>query len=1423
MLHTLDVKAGGCSAKVRFGLRDFKSEGTRLTLNGRPVFLRGRHDACVWPLTGAVPMEATPWRKYFATLKAYGLNHVRFHSWCPPDAAFEAADEAGFFLQPEFSAFGGDFAGDAAFRRFCLEESKRIVDAYANHPSFVMFTLGNECRKGRRERVEIVRALRAHDPRPLYAQATNGDWNAPRQCEGDDFWVTFRSCPGAEGNARGSYAHCDAPLGAAQLPGGGTMRDFSSAMRHTTIPLIGHETGQFQAYPDYSEIPKYTGVLKPVNLEVFRRRLKTAGLLGYAADFCRASGALMAINYREEIEEALRTPGLSGFQLLDLQDFPGQGTALVGILNAFMESKGFISPEDWRHFCAPTVLLARFPRYTYEGDEKFSAEVQVAHHGAADILTGDLGWRIVATGGETPPLPLSGDILNVSVPVGAVTSVGRIEATLPRLPKAARLELQLTLAGVTNTYPLWVYPRMDDAASAGIELVRDIASADRALAEGRKALCILDLAKAPTNAVPGFFTSDFWNWEMFNGIARKRKVVVPGTLGLLVDDKHPALAGFPTSFHSDYQWRELIFKGVNVVLDGDKEADVIVRGIDNITRNRSLGVIWEKRRGKGRAVYCSLDLEAAKDLPEARALRRSLLSYLAQVPSGAAEPDRKGGGPAADLRIDNGKKATAAIGGFRTREFLPRLGAPAHLLGKVANAGSALGPSTLEAKASAGAAVSPSRIDVPGMAECAEVPFEWRVDAGTNGVVEIDFTLRLGDTVAGKARKRLVFMPETDPDFSAKAWNPPVSPTRTYYVDSADGDDMRDGLSPATAWKTLAKANRVALGPGGRLLLRRGSVFNEELAVSARGSAENWAEIGAYGEGMRPQIRRDRHINDRCGRIADSAYLAVRDIVFCNAGSGMSFVYTKPGPGHLLVERCLAHHIEGIYRFNSHGIPEWRDEPGAAGPGGRSCGLWAGGPHARHVVLRDCETYQCSSGFSVGGTDAFVTRMLCHDNYAHNTSPHPYNLSSRSWMTDCVFDASGWHAAAGTMGIMLAGNSGFVIRGCHFLNQPDSGSPDEGGIDFEWGGENCLVENCTFRNNAGAAIEVLGLRSPQTRNVHIRRCKFDRDNHARRNGPAEIQIWGGPRTPRDIACSNGIIEENGCVLVPGVPFYVNESPSSNDWTLVRNREFDFSEDLDRAFPYVDPPKVEICGEVWTDCPEAALSATVAGRSSLAWEQTEGPARVTFARPSAACTRASFPAEGDYRVQIKAENGRLWRTARTAVHILPPGSRTFKAWDFAKNLDMQGWRVENAGTDYEFLPGRTPFWNSKSHPVRIACGDYLVVAVKDSADACLVTPDEKNVGVICGATRANAMRIKMQNHTASRRMRLWWKTDAGEDAAWNEKRSVCFDVKPMDDDDTVYAVPLPRIGNIRQLKLSFSADGGKLTGTCRIDYIWLGRS
>ena len=759
---------------------------------------------------------------------------------------------------------------------------------------------------------------------------------------------------------------------------------------------------------------------------------------------------------------------------------------------------------------------------------------------------------------------------------------------------------------------------------------------------------------------------------------------------------------------------------------------------------------------------------------------------------------------------------------LRTRELMPRPGVVATLEGVLENGGKPLVGWSIVAKSMPGVKVSPEIVTPSVLGSGGTFSVAWNVDAGTNDFADVTIDVVQGERIVSKTKKRIVFMPQVKPDFATSIWMPPLTEGRTYHVDANGGDDSNDGLTPLKAWRTLQRASKLILGEGERLLLKRGCVFDEELQTTARGASGNWAEIGAYGEGMRPQIRRHRHIDDRCAFIRNPEYLAIRDIVFCNAGQGAQIQFDRSCAGHVLVERCLAHHIEGMYRFNSHGIPEWRNKTGAAKMGDvydRSYGFSIGGTFARNVTLRDSESYQCSSGFNVGGYNVSVSRFYCHDNYSHNTSPHPYCSASRAWVEDCVFDSAGWHAAAGTMGLMLYDNNGIIIRNCYFLNQPDSGSPDQGGIDFEALGDNILVDGCTFRNNAGAAIEVLGLRRPQAQNVHIRRCKFDRNNYARKNGPSEIQIWGTQKTRQTVACSNGLVEENGYVLVPGVSFYVNHTNCSNKWSLVANRQFDSPHALDAAYPYKSPPALSVCDDVWTDKTNVTLWAETDSQAKMNWAQQEGPSTICIHHKEAACTKADFKSEGDYLLAVTADNGTFFRTARTIVHVLPAGSRTFKAWDFSRNLDTQGWIPQATGTKFERLPGKSAFWNSSSYPVNIAAGGYFTVAVNDSGEACVVTQEDRGVGVHFGSDWCNVMRIKMQNHTDSRKMRLYWQTDVSP--LWTEDKSVTFAVKAIDVEDSIYDVRLPAAGRIKQLKLKFSAEGHRITGTCRIDYIWLG--
>ncbi|MBL7134713.1 MAG: beta-galactosidase, partial [Phycisphaerae bacterium] len=362
---------------VDFGLRQFAAKRGQFTINGRVTFLRGKNDACIFPLTGYPPMDKAGWLRVLGISKSYGINHYRFHSWCPPEAAFAAADELGIYLQPELPNKATGFH-KPEHGGYLKSEGERIFLAYCNHPSFVMFALGNEL--GRQEAMfEMVRHFRRIDGRHLYAQGSNNMHWMPSLAAGDDFWVTGKTS--SQLPVRGSFFQGDYATSHIEHRPPSTMVDFSESIAGVSVPVIGHETGQFQVSPDFREIPKYTGVLKARNLEIYRQRLTDANMLDQADDFVRASGALSVICYREDIEAALRTPGFGGIQLLDIQDFPGQGTALVGILNAFMESKGLVAPQAWRQFCCETVGLLRMTKHTWTTDETFIGRVQVAHYG----------------------------------------------------------------------------------------------------------------------------------------------------------------------------------------------------------------------------------------------------------------------------------------------------------------------------------------------------------------------------------------------------------------------------------------------------------------------------------------------------------------------------------------------------------------------------------------------------------------------------------------------------------------------------------------------------------------------------------------------------------------------------------------------------------------------------------------------------------------------------------------------------------------------------------------------------------------------------------------------------------------------------------------------------------------------------------
>jgi len=588
----------GAEKVTTFGVREITTTPDKLfAINGRKTFLRGTLECCIFPLTGYPPTDVKSWKRIIRICKEHGLNHIRFHSWCPPEAAFVAADELGFYYQVECGVWTNPGNGTPV-DEWLWNESERIVRAYGNHPSFVLLASGNEPHGPKREEYlnKWVEHWQAQDPRRLHTTAS-----AYPLLPINDYHVDYH------------------PRG----PKGWNGKDYVAEVAAHEVPVIVHEMGQWCVYPNFDEIKKYRGPLKPKNFEIFRDSLSEHGMLDQWRDFLHASGKLQVLCYKEEIEAALRTPGISGIQLLDLHDFPGQGTALVGILDAFWDEKGYVEPEQFRRFYGTTVPLARLEKRAWTTDETFRAEVTVAHFAATPLQDAQFVWELTSAKGK---VVREGAFPARTIPVDRGIELGRVAFNWSELhaPGKYRLTVRLKDARIENDWVLWLFPTVVDTESPKDVLVSSLLDQrTRArLAEGGKVLLLL--THVPGDFPKGSFSPIFWNRYMFNTQARQ-------TLGLLCDPTHPALEQFATDAHSAWQWEDIVSQSRAIVMDElPGGLRPIVQYIDDWNTNRKLGLVFECRVREGRLLVCSADLKTnIRSRPVARQLRRSLLDYMA--------------------------------------------------------------------------------------------------------------------------------------------------------------------------------------------------------------------------------------------------------------------------------------------------------------------------------------------------------------------------------------------------------------------------------------------------------------------------------------------------------------------------------------------------------------------------------------------------------------------------------------------------------------------------------------------------------------------------------------------------------------------------------------------------------------------------
>ncbi|MBS2099414.1 sugar-binding domain-containing protein [Carboxylicivirga linearis] len=611
-IYELSVQLSDSSGSIdsfasSFGMREFTINDKHFEINGVPLFLRGTTECCVFPLTGYPPTDEKDWDRIFEICQSFGLNHMRFHSYCPPEAAFKSADRAGFYLQvegPSWAKYSTSLGYGKPVDQYLMDETKRIIDTYGNHPSFCMMAYGNEPSGKYVPYLENwVDHFRKYDPQRVFTGASTGrSWAI---IDNSDFIV--RSPP------RGLQWKTKQPE---------SEFDYRDKTENQERPYVTFEMGQWCVFPNFKEIEKYTGSLKAKNFELFQEDLADHHMSDLADDFLMASGKMQASCYKQEIEATMRTPNLAGFQLLSLIDFSGQGTALVGVLDAFWDEKGYITAKEFSSFCNKVVPLVRLPKFTFESNENLEAAIEIANFSGKAINNEPVKWQLLR---DSATVVKQGSIKTSTISVGHNNPIGNIEVPLSFAEKAEQLTLAVSVGEYQNQWNIWVYPVAQPEIKTDDLIITDQINAKtlQALEDGKSVLLLAAGKVENGKDVVQHHTPVFWNTSWF-------RMRPPHTTGVLIQNEHPVFNDFPTDYYSDMQWWEIdnLQQAMNLEYF-PVDFRPLIQPIDTWFMNRRLAMLFEANVGKGKLMVCSIDLsDNMNERPVARQLKQSILNYI---------------------------------------------------------------------------------------------------------------------------------------------------------------------------------------------------------------------------------------------------------------------------------------------------------------------------------------------------------------------------------------------------------------------------------------------------------------------------------------------------------------------------------------------------------------------------------------------------------------------------------------------------------------------------------------------------------------------------------------------------------------------------------------------------------------------------
>jgi len=624
-LYELTISLTGFGAKTEtFGIRDFGSnEKGRLTINNRVIFVRSETNCAVFPKTGHPPMTVSEWEEVLNVYKSYGVNLMRFHSHCPPKAAFIAADQMGMMMQPELSHWNPQdaFESDESVDYYRMELIQ-IIKYLANHPSFVMFAFGNELHAsdlGHERMTNMLKMIKKVDETRLFASGSNNHYG-DKGCDLEsDFSSMMKFYDKHLRAASPGWDERGKIVGFINEKYPNAMENFDDAMEDLRKtyqkPFFCFEVGQFEILPDFDEIDDFNGVVLPENFKLIRARVEKAGYMLIWKKYIEATGELSLLCYRAEVEAALRTESFSGLSLLGLQDFPGQGTALVGMLNSHLKPKPypFAQPEKFASFFNSQLPLVLLPKYTFDNSETLVAEIKIANYGK-EVIEGKLCYTLH---GEN--IEISNEIAHITAKVGHLSTVGTIKLPLAEIKQATRLDLTVKIGNLKNTYPIWVYPVTTPVCSTSIYETTYLNEKALEILEngGTVYLSPPSTKEALPHSIQGQFSTDFWSVGTFQH--------QPGGMGLLINQNHPIFKNFPTDTYTNWQWW-LMASQRAVILP--ELMETIITQLDSYAYLRSMSMLLEGRVGNGKLLFSTMGLQDLQQYPEARALLHSIYTYM---------------------------------------------------------------------------------------------------------------------------------------------------------------------------------------------------------------------------------------------------------------------------------------------------------------------------------------------------------------------------------------------------------------------------------------------------------------------------------------------------------------------------------------------------------------------------------------------------------------------------------------------------------------------------------------------------------------------------------------------------------------------------------------------------------------------------